>query len=231
MNALDPVVLALDTGDPAEARAWLAALPAIRRVKVGLELYLAAGAGFVADLVADGYWVFVDLKLHDIPHTVGRATRELCRLGVGLTTVHALGGPRMIEAARAARDAAGAATHIVAVTALTAHDPEEWRGLGFADDIATAARRLAAQAMSAGADGVVCSPLEVSVLRAELGADAVLVTPGIRLPGQAAGDQRRIASPGTARRDGATWLVIGRALTAADDPATALAAVADELST
>lgn len=230
MNILDPVVLALDTGDPAEARAWLGSLPAIRRVKVGLELYLAAGAGFVSDLIADGYWVFLDLKLHDIPHTVGRAMRELSGLGVGLTTVHALGGARMIEAARRARDEAGAATRIVAVTALTAHDPTEWRELGFADDIGDAARRLAVQAMAAGADGVVCSPLEVSILRAQLGADAVLVTPGIRLPGQAAGDQRRIASPGAARRDGATWLVIGRALTAAEDPAGALAAVAADLA-
>lgn len=226
-EALDPVILALDTGDPAQARAWLEAMPALRRVKVGLELFLAAGFPFVEQLRAEGYWVFLDLKLHDIPNTVGRAMREVAAREVELATVHALGGPRMIEAARAA---AGAGTRIVAVTALTAHDAGEWRELGFADDIADSARRLARQAVDAGADGVVCSPLEVSVLRHDLGPEALLVTPGIRLADQQAGDQRRIATPGGAARDGADLLVIGRPLTGAEAPAAVLERIADDLA-
>lgn len=230
MNPLDPVILALDTSDPVEAREWLALLPDIRRAKVGLQLYLAGGWNFVADLIADGIWVFLDLKLHDIPNTVAQATAEIVRRGVSLTTVHALGGARLIEAACEARDRVGGSTEIVAVTALTSHAPQEWRALGFDEPPDVGALRLARDAVAAGADGVVASPLEAAALRRSLGPAVRIVTPGVRLKGQDGGDQRRIATPAEALAAGATYLVVGRALTAAPDPVAAAAALAAELS-
>lgn len=228
-SVFDPVVLALDTSDARQARAWLQTMPELRRVKVGLQLYLAAGADFVRSLTAEGYWVFLDLKLHDIPNTVAKAVGEVCKLGVGLTTVHGMGGARMIEAAVAAKKDLGATTEIVAVTALTSHSEAEWRQLGFAVDIATSTQGLAEAAAKAGADGIVCSPHEVATMRQRLGRAARLVVPGIRLPGQDAGDQRRIATPAATLQAGASYLVVGRALTDAADIKAALAQLATDL--
>lgn len=229
MNPLDSVILALDTSNADTARRWLGGFPEIRRIKIGLQLYLAGGRELVRRFVDDGYWIFLDLKLHDIPNTVARAIEEICDLGVQLTTVHGLGGPRMIEAARQARERAGSGLAIVAVTALTSHSDDEWRGLGFRDDLAQSALRLASGAWDAGAEGVVCSPHETRALREALGEKALLVVPGIRLPGQSSGDQRRIAGPGATRRAGATYLVMGRSLTDAESPQATLQALADDL--
>lgn len=229
MSVFDPVILALDVATVAEAKALLGRFPQIKRVKVGLQLYLAAGRTFVATLVRQGYWVFLDLKLHDIPNTVAYAIETLVDLGVGLTTVHALGGTRMIEAAVAARDRCGALTRIAAVTVLTSHAPDEWQRLGMRANIEASALRLAKLAIAAGADGLVCSSNEVAMLRRQLGNKPWLVVPGIRLPGQATDDQRRVARPGATLAAGANFLVLGRALTASANAKNALQALRFDL--
>jgi orotidine-5'-phosphate decarboxylase len=196
--------------------------------KVGLELYTREGPAVVRLLRERGKRVFLDLKLHDIPNTVAGAVRAARDLGVDLLTVHATGGADMMAAAV---DAAGDRLRLLAVTVLTSLDEAAlaavWRRtvLELPDEVV----RLAELALGAGVHGVVSSAREVAALRARLGEDAYLVTPGIRLAGESAHDQARVATPGAAVAAGASALVLGRAVTAADDPAAALARVRREV--
>lgn len=224
------IVVALDFPDAAAARALAARLdPRACRVKVGKELFTRAGPALVEDLVGRGFEVFLDLKFHDIPNTVAAACRAAAALGVWMINVHAQGGRRMMEAARAAiddaGDAAGRRPRLIAVTILTSLGDAELREIGYSDDAAAMVSRLAGLAEQSGLDGVVCSPREAARLRGERGAGFLLVTPGIR-PADAEGDdQRRVMTPAEARAAGADYLVIGRPITAAADPLKALQAI------
>jgi orotidine-5'-phosphate decarboxylase len=197
-------------------------------VKVGLELYLAEGPPVVREMRSRGLQVFLDLKLHDIPNTVGRAVRAVGDLGVDLLTVHSAGGGAMLDAAAEAGRAAG--VRIVAVTVLTSLDASGLEAVhGHGVDPAEEAIRLASFARRHGCAGIVCAVGEVAAARAATDEGLVTVTPGIRLPGDAAGDQRRVATPADALRAGADYLVIGRSVTAAADPEAAFRRVLEGL--
>jgi len=234
-EAASPVVLALDTGDLDLALDWAElAGPAIGMVKVGLELFCAHGAEAVRALRDEGHQVMLDLKLHDIPVTVARAVEAVAELDVQLLTVHAGGGRAMLEAAV---EAAAGRVDVTAVTVLTSLAPPDLAALGLGDAGATA-ERLARLALLAGCPALVCSPLEARRLRAVAGQTAAgaaggrvqLVCPGVRLDTGAGGpdDQARVATPAETVRAGADWLVVGRPITRAPDPAAAARAVRDE---
>jgi orotidine-5'-phosphate decarboxylase len=222
-----PIAVALDAPDLETAARWAGLVtPHVSTVKIGLELYLRYGPGIVASIRgASGVKVFLDLKLHDIPATVTGAARAVARLHPEVLTVHAVGGPDVIQAAaEAAPD-----TMIAAVTLLTSIGPSDLERIGVAGPISDAVRRLAVLAVAAGARGLVCSPREVADVRAEVGPDVTLITPGIRPPGAATHDQARTATPEEALRAGADLLVIGRPITSAPDPGAAAAAIAAPL--
>lgn len=193
--------------------------------KVGMELHAAGGAGIVAALRDRGKQVFLDLKFHDIPNTVGRAVAQAGRLGASLLTVHAMGGEEMLRAAAAE---APAETTVLGVTVLTSHDAASLAGvLGRrVADVGAEARRLAAMVRGAGLGGVVCSAAEAASLRALLGPEAAVVTPGIRPEGAEAGDQKRVRTAAQAFAAGASYVVVGRPVTRAGDPAAAFSALA-----
>lgn len=226
----NPIIAALDTTDLATARQWAGTLdPHVGLLKLGLAFYLAHGAAGVR-AVSDRP-VFLDLKLHDITNTVAGGVSAVLPLGAAMLTLHAQGGSAMIAAARDAAERAGAARpKLLAVTVLTSLSAEALAETGVADSPARQVRRLAALALRAGADGIVCSPQEVAMLRAEFGPDPVLVVPGIRPAGAAKGDQARTLTPREAMDAGADWLVIGRPITDAPDPARAAAAIAADLA-
>jgi orotidine-5'-phosphate decarboxylase len=225
------IIPALDTGDLARAEAMAASLAGRCGVlKVGLELFCAAGAPAVA-AIARHAPVFLDVKLHDIPNTVAGALRSLLPLRPAMITLHAGGGPAMIAAARREAETAGAARPLLlAVTVLTSMDAAALAATGVTDAPAQQVLRLARMAVDAGADGLVCSPHEAALLRAELGAGPALVVPGVRPAGSPAGDQARVATPAEAVAAGADWIVVGRPITGAPDPAAAAAAIAAELA-
>jgi orotidine-5'-phosphate decarboxylase len=213
-----PIVLALDTPDLDEARAWAAAAgPAIGMVKVGLELFGAHGPAAVRALRADGHRVMLDLKLHDIPATVGRAVAALDPLGAELLTVHAAGGAAML---RAALEGSSGRTLVAAVTVLTSLDSDDLAELGLAEPGA-AVQRLASLALDAGCRALVCSPLEAANLRALAGPGVTLICPGVRPDAAGVDDQARVATPRAALEAGADLLVVGRSITRAADPAAA----------
>jgi len=222
-----PIAVALDAPDLETAARWAALVtPHVTTVKVGLELYLRYGPEAVASVRgASGVQVFLDLKLHDIPATVAGAARAVARLRPAQLTVHAAAGPAAISAA--AEAAPGA--RIVAVTVLTSLSEADLSRVGLAGPVSDAARRLAVLAVEAGARGVVCSPQEVAAVRAEVGDDILLVTPGVRPAGAEANDQARVATPEEALRSGADLLVIGRPITGAADPGAAAAAIGASL--
>ncbi len=228
MSCEDPVIIvALDFPDASRALDLARRLdPAQCRVKVGLELFCAEGPAVVRALGGLGLEVFLDLKFHDIPNTVARACARAADLGVWMVNVHALGGPRMLEAARRAIPSGG--TRLVGVTILTSHGPEEMAALGLGESGARV-RGLSGMCREAGLDGVVCSPQEASGLQDLRGADFVLVTPGIRPEGSAPDDQRRTQTIAQALASGADYLVVGRPVTQAPDPAAALAACLAEV--
>lgn len=224
------LIVALDTPrlEQAEALAGQVA-PSAGLVKLGLELFCAAGPPALARLAVHAP-VFLDLKLHDIPNTVAGAVGSLAPLGASMLTLHAGGGPAMITAARKAAEAAGPARPILlAVTVLTSMDAEQLGAVGVAGGPAQQVLRLARMAMESGADGLVCSPREVSLIRDALGEAPMLVVPGIRPVGSAAGDQARIATPEDAVAAGADWIVVGRPITEAASPAAAAAAITASL--
>ncbi len=224
------IIPALDLPTAADAAALAARLaPHAGPMKVGLELFCAGGPPAMQGVAAVAP-VFLDLKLHDIPNTVAGAVRSLLPLRPAMLTLHAGGGAPMIAAARQAAEAAGDARPIIlAVTVLTSMDAATLADTGVAGGPAQQVLRLARIALEAGADGLVCSPLEVPRIRDAFGAAPLLVVPGIRPAGSATDDQSRIATPEQAVADGADWLVIGRPITRADDPVAALRAIAASL--
>jgi orotidine-5'-phosphate decarboxylase len=226
-----PVIAALDVDTRAEAAAVMDRLGALVGLfKVGLQLYTREGWAAVADVVERGHGVFVDLKLHDIPNTVRRAAANLARPGVRFLTVHAQGGAEMVSAAAAAvRDARArdprVQTQLLAVTVLTSLDDADLREIGVDHSMAGQVLNLARLALRSGADGLVASPQELPLLRRELGKGPVIVTPGVRLEGGAAHDQKRVMSPAEALREGSDFLVMGRSLFEAADPGAVLRAM------
>ena len=223
------LIVALDTADATQARAWAQAVaPSAGLLKLGLEFFLANGAhGFKA---FGGAPIFLDLKLHDIPNTVAGGVRAVLPLRPRMLTVHASGGSAMIRAAQqAASSVESDRPMILAVTVLTSLDQTDLVDVGVAATPAEQVKRLAQLAIEAGADGLVCSPLEVAMLRQALGPAVKLVVPGIRPEGAASGDQARTMTPSAAVAAGADWIVVGRPITGARDPAAAAAAIAADI--
>ena len=237
MTGRDRICAALDVVDPASARELAGKLAGhVGWLKVGLELFVAHGAAALEAVAPFGLPIFLDLKLHDIPQTVEAAARGAGRLGAGLVTCHASGGPAMVAACKKGLLAGAAAAgkpppKLLAVTVLTSLDEAALAQIGFSGTTAEVVQRLARLAIDAGADGLVCSPHEVGSLRTALGAAPLLVVPGIRLAtSSAAGDdQKRVGTPGATVNAGADLLVIGRPLRDAADPAAAADAIAAEI--
>lgn len=225
-----PVIVALDYPAAGPALGLAERLsPELCRLKVGKELFTRCGPQLVEQLQHLGFEVFLDLKFHDIPNTVAGAVRAAAELGVWMVNVHAGGGRRMMAAAAEALQSFSNRPRLIGVTVLTSMSEEDLRDLGYTESPRERVLRLAALAADSGLDGVVCSALEAGDLRRARGEAFCLVTPGIRLAGDSAGDQRRVVSPADAVAMGADYLVIGRSVTGADDPLAALQRVHTEL--
>jgi orotidine-5'-phosphate decarboxylase len=225
------VIVPLDFPDAEAALAMAARLDAkLCRVKVGKELFVAAGPSVVAALQERGFDVFLDLKFHDIPNTVAGACRAAARLGVWMMNVHASGGEAMLRAAREAIEGVARPPMLVAVTILTSLSEGDLQRVGYAGSLMENVERLARLTRACGLDGVVCSALEAPLIRKATGDDFTLVTPGIRLADGDTHDQARIVTPREAVRLGADYLVIGRPITQAKDPAERLEAIRIALS-
>ena len=226
------LIVALDVSSVAEVEQTIDRLgDAVTFYKIGLELFSAEGPEVVRIVKGRGKKVFLDLKLHDIPRTVERAVKSGAALGVDLMTIHASGGRAMIRAAKdAALSCGNHAPKILAVTMLTSLDQPDLEDLGVGRGMRAQVEALGLLACVNGADGIVCSPQEVAAMRAALGPEALLVTPGVRPAGAALGDQKRVATPGQAVRDGSTHLVVGRPVLEADDPCAAARAITAEMA-
>jgi orotidine-5'-phosphate decarboxylase len=198
--------------------------------KVGLELFVAAGPAVLEPLIARGHSIFLDLKFHDIPNTVAGAVRSAASLGVRMMTVHALGGPAMLAAARSALEDVQNPPELLAVTVLTSMDQAQVNAIGLDREPSRQVELLARMGLDAGVRGFVCSPQEVGALRAMTGPEGVLVIPGIRPAGAGAGDQKRVATPAEALRHGASYLVVGRPITQAQHPAQAAEGILKEMA-
>jgi len=223
----DHIIVALDVDSTAEARALVARLGVqVGFYKVGMELYAAAGMDFVRELLGQGKQVFLDQKYYDIGETVKRAVRVAARSGVQLLTVH--GSSQVMRAAREGRG--DAATKLLAVTVLTSFDQQDLADMGYECAISDLVSLRVRKAMAAGMDGLVCSPLDARAVRALAGPQAILVTPGVRSGGAAKGDQKRVATPAEAIRNGANYVVMGRQITRAADPSAEAARVAEEIA-
>lgn len=227
----DRLIVALDVPTAAQARELARQLGGICRwVKVGLELYLVAGAAIVEELASQGLSVFLDLKFHDIPNTVAGAVRSAASMGASLLTVHAAGGPAMLAAAAEAAASSANSPRLLAVTVLTSMDAAQLAAIGVDASPADQVLRLARMAQNSGIDGLVCSAEEIRLLRQELGPAMQLVIPGIRPAGSEVGDQKRISTPADAIRAGANALVVGRPITKASNPAQAAEAILKEIA-
>jgi orotidine-5'-phosphate decarboxylase len=230
------LAVALDLPDHAALLAMARRVaPEAGILKLGLEAFVAEGPSLVCTLVESGAGVFLDLKLHDIPNTVSRAAAAAVRTGASIVNCHAAGGTEMMKAfgegARAAAAKAGLKTpKLIAVTILTSLDAAAVRAVGLEGSPREVALRLAILAKESGLDGIVCSPEEIETIRAACGGDFLLVVPGVRPRGEAAGDQRRVATPSDAIRAGADLLVVGRPITGASDPAAAARAIVAEIA-
>lgn len=232
MSSEPRIVVALDYASARPALELARRLDPLQcRLKVGKELFTAAGPDLVRQLVDVGFGVFLDLKYHDIPNTVASACRAAADLGVWMVNVHASGGEKMLRAAREAIDAAagGSRPLLIAVTVLTSMTREDLASIGLDVEPREQALRLARLSAACGLDGVVCSAQEAAEIKAACGTGFRCITPGIRPAGSDAGDQKRIMTPAAALAAGADDLVIGRPITAADDPAAALAAIVREI--
>lgn len=223
----NPIIVALDVESAEEARVLVRRIgPGISFYKVGMELYCAAGMDFVRELMGEGKDVFLDLKFYDIGETVKRAVTQVARSGVRFLTVHAVG-----SVMRAAVEGRGDSwLKLLAVTVLTSFDRTDLAEMGYDCEVSDLVNVRVRQAMEAGVDGVVASPLEAPSVRALAGPNAILVTPGVRSAGAGKGDQKRVATPAEALRDGASYLVIGRQITRAPDPAAEVNRVLAEIS-
>lgn len=225
------IIVALDYPNAEQALKMADRLDANRcRLKVGKELFTRSGPGLVENLVAKGYDVFLDLKFHDIPNTVAQACTAAADLGVWMVNVHALGGRKMMEAASNAIKQASHKPMLIAVTILTSLSDEDLKDIGLNGTSEQNVLRLATLAKSSGMDGIVCSPLEVSMLRKSQGKDFRLVISGIRFAGAQFNDQQRIMTPGQVIAVGSDYLVIGRPITAASDPLEALESIEREIN-
>jgi len=222
----DPVIIALDFESAADADRLVASLgDSAGFYKVGMELYAAAGMDYVRRLIDRGKRVFLDMKYYDIGETVRRATAVAARSGASFLTIHAVG-----QVMRAALEGRGESPmKLLAVTVLTSFDQSDVRELGYDCALADLVRQRVRLAVDSGMDGLVGSPLEARTIRAQAGPKAILVTPGVRSRGAATGDQKRVATPAEAVRDGADYVVIGRQVTRAGDPRAALEAIHAEL--
>lgn len=229
----NPILCAIDTPDPRRARALADAIGGlVGGIKLGLEFFVANGPVAVRDVSAKAGLAFLDLKLHDIPNTVARAVRSAAALEPMLLTIHCAGGAAMMRAAvEAARDAAQGRRRmkLIGVTVLTSLDDADLAATGQRGPALEQVRRLAMLAREAGLDGVVCSPHEVAMVRAACGDGFLLVTPGIRPAGAAVADQKRVMGPREALAAGADYLVIGRPISEAPDPAAAARAIGEEI--
>lgn len=227
------LIIALDVPSAQEAEQVVRKLgDAVDWYKVGLELFTAEGPAVLDILRRNGKRIFLDLKLHDIPNTVAAAVRTAAGHHVDLLTVHAVGGRAMLAAAAdAARIAGEGAAKLIAVTTLTSLSVEDLGEVGIMRSIADQAIALGRIALESGIDGLVCSVHELAALRAEFGPAPLLVTPGIRLPGDQVGDQKRVATPAEAVRLGSSYLVVGRSLLNAPDPVAAAQAMREAMST
>lgn len=216
----DRIIVALDTDSPEKAIEIVSSLRGeVGLYKVGMELFPRGGPDIVGRIREAGADVFLDLKFHDIPNTVAGAVKSAVALGVRFATVHASGGKAMLAAA--ARAAEGTRTTLLAVTVLTSLDSGDLAEIGFSGTPADSVLRLARLAAGEGIGGIVCSAQEVSAVRERVGNSVLLVTPGVRLPEDAAGDQKRVVTPEEAIRRGADYLVVGRPITKAQDPVAA----------
>ncbi len=221
------LIVALDVSSARDAQKIVAALgDSVDIYKIGMQLYTAEGPPVVRTLVSSGRQVFLDLKYHDIPNTVAAAVREAAQLGVSMLTVHASGGAKML---RAAVEAAGR-VQILAVTVLTSMDESELQQAGVSGKLLNQVLRLASTALEAGCAGVVSSAREVKALRAKLGQNFLIVTPGVRPAGADHADQARVVTPAEAVRSGATHIVVGRPITGSKDPAAAARAIQQEIN-
>ena len=226
----DRLIVALDVSRAAEARRIVASLgDSVSTFKVGKQLFTAEGPQVVRDLVASGCRVFLDLKFHDIPNTVGSAVREACALGVSMLTVHASGGERMLRAAAEAASKSEGKPLILAVTVLTSLDQADLEEIGVLGDMSIQVLRLAILARRAGCGGIVTSPKETALARQRLGEELSILVPGVRPAGSDPGDQARIATPAEAIQAGATFVVVGRPITAAADPPKAARQILTEI--
>jgi len=225
------LIVALDVPDAAMANELVAQMEnTCHWFKVGLELFIAAGPAVLESLVARGHSVFLDLKLFDIPNTVAGAVRSASSQGVRMISLHAAGGPTMLSAAHAALENIADPPELLAITVLTSMDQEQSNAVGLNRSPAEQVELLACVGLESGIRGFVCSPQEVACLRAITGPAGVLVTPGIRPAGAEPGDQKRIATPAEALRRGASYLVVGRPITQASDPAEAAEEILKEMA-
>lgn len=223
------IIVALDCQNEKEALALMAKLdPSLCRLKVGKELFTAAGPQLVEKLMHHGFEIFLDLKFHDIPNTVGRACLAAACLGVWMLNVHALGGKKMLLAARKAVPAGK--TRLIAVTLLTSMGPSDLTEIGINESPEKIVRKLALLACDCGLDGVVCSALEAKPLRQLIPDNFVLITPGIRPIDSAMDDQQRVTTPRQAIENGSDYLVIGRPITQANDPVLILQRLTEEIN-
>jgi orotidine-5'-phosphate decarboxylase len=233
MNSQDRLIVALDVPGATQARQIVQTIgDAATTYKIGKQLFTAEGPQVVRDLVASGRKVFLDLKYHDIPNTVAAAVRSAAELGVSMMTVHASGGSKMLRAAVEAASQSPAKTKpmVLAVTVLTSLSDSDLLELGIAGDVLSQVLRLGALARAAGCGGLVASAQEARELRKALGEDFAIVTPGVRPAGASAGDQARVVTPKDAIAAGATYLVVGRPILEAPNPAQAAQQIADEIA-
>ncbi len=225
------LIVALDVSSAAAAQKIVAAIGDSALIyKVGMQLFTAEGPGVVRDLIASGRRVFLDLKYHDIPNTVASAVREAANLRVGMLTVHAGGGGKMLRAASDAARSVNPALMVLGVTVLTSMDDQDLDKTGVRGRVGEQVVRLAGLAITNGCQGVVASAREASELRAKLGAHFLIVTPGVRPAGKEHGDQTRVVTPSEAIAAGATYIVVGRPITAATNPGVEARAILDQMS-
>jgi orotidine-5'-phosphate decarboxylase len=230
MDPRQRLIVALDVSSSAAAQKIVAAVgDSAHAYKVGMQLYTAEGPGIVSELVSSGRRVFLDLKYHDIPNTVGAAVHEAAQLGVSMLTVHASGGGKMLCAAIEAAQGTNPYPLVLAVTVLTSLDDADLNMLGVRGGTLDQVLRLTALALSNGCQGVVASAQEASALREEFGRDFTIVTPGVRPAGSGADDQARIVTPAEAIAAGASFIVVGRPITEATDPAAEARAILGQL--
>lgn len=225
------LILALDVETRESALQLLDRLgDSLDRVKIGLQLFIACGPDLVREIADRGYRVFLDLKLHDIPNTVAKAVQSISKLPVDLLTLHASGGAEMLEWANKAREEHAPDLNLLAVTVLTSMDARQLKRLNVNVEPEEQVKHLADISRQAGIQGLVCSPLELPVLRAQFGREPIIVTPGIRPEGSSSDEQKRIMTPHNAAAAGADYIVVGRPILNAEDPVAAVNAIRTELN-